>query len=218
MITHFYLAFSDDQGLSEDDVQYLLMLAENSPKIAGEHQTGGGYESGDEARDSTISWVHDARAYEMLKHFIATANSLCGWNYDASKIEGIQVASYSSGQHYNWHIDGDSDHHAARKLLPSDREPPILLNETKDSIFEGLVRKISIIVQLSDGDEYEGGDIYLARPPKDGRLDIHGETLPQFRKKGTVIVFPSYVRHKVEPISKGIRHSAVAWVNGPPFK
>ena len=38
------------------------------------------------------------------------------------------------------------------------------------------------------------------------------------RKKGTVLVFPSFMRHKVEPVTKGIRKSLVAWIEGPHWR
>ena len=218
MITHFYLCFSSGQGMSDADVQHLLEEDTSSLSRQGSHQDSFGNMDTGQHRNSVITWVHTDRSYEMLKSFITIANDMCGWHYDVSQIEGLQVATYKSGQHYDWHIDGDSEHWAARKLVPASHEPTLFLNQTKDSSLEGLVRKLSIIIQLSDPEDYEGGDIYLARPPKDGRLDTEGETLPQFRQKGSVIVFPSYVRHKVTPVTKGVRKSAVAWICGPPFK
>jgi len=204
--------------MSDENIHYLLDHAKNAKQLKATHQTGDKHIVDDHVRNSTVSWVHTKAGYEMLKPFITTANEMCGWHYDISKIEGVQIASYKAGEYYGWHIDGDSDHWAARKLINSNSPHVPKLNETKDPIFKGLVRKLSIIVQLSDPEDYEGGDIYFSRPPKDGRLDAEGETIPQFREKGSVIVFPSYVRHKVSPVTKGIRKSATAWICGPPFK
>ena len=68
-------------------------------------------------------------------------------------------------------------------------------------------RKLSVTIQLSD-DDYEGGDFEfhkdLAQPS-----DI--------RRRGTVIVFPSFFYHQVTPVTKGIRKALVGWYEGECF-
>ena len=71
-------------------------------------------------------------------------------------------------------------------------------------------RKISITVQLSDGSEYEGGDFQMLRG------GIEPETLP--KKKGAVIIFPSYILHRVTPVTAGTRKSLVLWIGGGSYK
>jgi PKHD-type hydroxylase len=75
---------------------------------------------------------------------------------------------------------------------------------------EGYQRKLSCSVQLSDPDTYEGGDLLLE--------NAQGQQFIAPRQKGSVIVFPSFLKHKVSPITKGIRYSAVGWMRGPAFK
>ncbi|MBO3699547.1 2OG-Fe(II) oxygenase [Roseivirga sp. E12] len=70
-------------------------------------------------------------------------------------------------------------------------------------------RKLSITVQLSDPSEYEGGDL---------QFKINKNTYDAPRDKGTVVVFPSFIMHRVTPITKGTRHSIVAWLAGPPYR
>ena len=70
-------------------------------------------------------------------------------------------------------------------------------------------RKISMTVQLSDGGEYEGGDFEIMR-------NREPEKLP--KGKGTVLVFPSYILHRVTPVTSGIRKSLVLWLGGASFK
>ena len=72
-------------------------------------------------------------------------------------------------------------------------------------------RKISFIVQLSDPSEYTGGEF---------EIDPQYEVLDQdlVKKKGTVIVFPSFIRHRVTPVTSGVRRSLVSWVEGPKFR
>jgi len=69
----------------------------------------------------------------------------------------------------------------------------------------GLDRKISITVQLSDSGEYEGGDFEFDEV----------KTNADFRSKGTVLAFPSYLRHRIHPVSSGTRCALVAWFFGP---
>lgn len=96
--------------------------------------------------------------------------------------EGLQFTEYSKGGHYDQHTDKQ---------------------------FNGMVRKLSVVVQLSDPDTYEGGDLelYLSRTPS-----------ILSRNQGTVLYFPSYSLHRVAPVTKGVRYSLVGWMNGEPFK
>ena len=50
----------------------------------------------------------------------------------------------------------------------------------------------------------------------DKKKAIHECT--EIRPRGSVIVFPSFVWHRVKPVTKGVRYSVVAWYGGPPFK
>jgi len=71
------------------------------------------------------------------------------------------------------------------------------------------VRKLSMSLQLSDPDTYKGGDLEL----------MYGDT-PRVaeRQRGRMTLFPSYVVHRVTPVTEGTRYSLVAWISGPPFK
>lgn len=69
------------------------------------------------------------------------------------------------------------------------------------------IRKLSLILLLDDAKDYDGGEL--------GFLGI------QDKKKydaGTLIVFPSYVGHKVYPVTKGKRRTVVAWISGDPYR
>ena len=76
----------------------------------------------------------------------------------------------------------------------------------------GTVRKISVSALLND--RYEGGELAFRY------LNDQAELVEQRLacKQGDVIIFPSYLDHKVYPVTKGIRYSVVAWFGGPPFK
>lgn len=69
-------------------------------------------------------------------------------------------------------------------------------------------RKLSLVLMLSDPSDHEGGDLeFFGTPP-----------VKMERKKGRLVVFPSYVLHRVTPVEKGIRRSLVAWVCGNKFR
>ena len=71
-------------------------------------------------------------------------------------------------------------------------------------------RKLSCSLQLSEEDSYEGGDLILQK--------ASGDEYTAPRKQGSIVVFPSILRHKVTPVTSGTRFSAVAWMRGPAFK
>lgn len=70
-------------------------------------------------------------------------------------------------------------------------------------------RKLSLVLQLSDPETYAGGDLELQHEPPDRE---------RMRDQGTVIVFPSFHRHRVTPVKLGTRFSIVAWYTGPKFR
>ena len=66
-------------------------------------------------------------------------------------------------------------------------------------------RKLSVTVQLSDSGDYTGGDFEFDEVT----------TSADLRAAGTILVFPSYLRHRVAPVTSGVRESLVAWFSGP---
>jgi PKHD-type hydroxylase len=70
-------------------------------------------------------------------------------------------------------------------------------------------RKFSLSLQLSDPSDYEGGDLVLEA----GDGPYRGEKSP-----GSLIAFPSFVLHRVVPVTSGVRKSLVIWVAGPEFR
>ena len=75
--------------------------------------------------------------------------------------------------------------------------------------YSGFDRKLSLTLQLSHPSEYEGGDFQFAEV----------EQLPELAKsQGTVMVFPSYLGHRVTPVTEGVRRSLVAWFWGSAWR
>ena len=68
------------------------------------------------------------------------------------------------------------------------------------------IRKLSFTVQLTDENEYEGGELIF-------HFDKEKKKAP--KSKGTIVFFESDILHEVTPVTKGVRHSLVSWVRGP---
>lgn len=79
-----------------------------------------------------------------------------------------------------------------------------------DKSLNTRIRKLSCVLQLTDPSEYEGGDFEI-------QIDETPTNLNK-KEKGTLLVFPSWILHRVTPVTKGTRHSLVSWVAGPNFK
>jgi len=73
-----------------------------------------------------------------------------------------------------------------------------------------IPRKLSMVLMLSDPSEFEGGDLLL-KSDRD-----HPSKLEMVQ--GRAWFFPSYMLHKVTPVTKGTRKTLVLWVGGPEFK
>ena len=79
-----------------------------------------------------------------------------------------------------------------------------------DTVFlhEPTVRKISMTLLLSDPSQFTGGELEFMDKGK----------RPDDLKQGQAIFFASFLRHRVAPVKKGVRHSLVMWFGGPPLR
>ena len=82
-------------------------------------------------------------------------------------------------------------------------------SEHMDKVYNGVSRKLSLVVQLTDPEEYEGGELHI---------NTGGEPNIMKKDQGTVFAFPSYIMHQVKPVTKGTRHTLVCWIGGKNFK
>jgi len=70
-------------------------------------------------------------------------------------------------------------------------------------------RKLSFVVQLSEPDDYEGGSFEFFGLQQPGAA---------FAPRGSMLIFPSFLQHRVLPVTAGIRRSLVSWVEGPRWR
>tara|TARA_R110000737_G_scaffold121565_1_gene153754 strand:- start:433 stop:1017 length:585 start_codon:yes stop_codon:yes gene_type:complete len=147
-------------------------------------------------RKSKISWIKNPLVYDHTNPYIHKANLLSKWNFQWDWNEAPQFTQYGKHDFYNWHVDGHTDSYG---------EGP----------HKGKMRKLSSILLLSEpGKDFEGGELEIDFDSCGGK----GKKIVTELKKGTFIVFPSFVKHRVKPVTKGIRHSMVLWHLGFPWK
>ena len=75
------------------------------------------------------------------------------------------------------------------------------------------MRKLTAIIQLSNENDYKGGDFEFGITDKEGSGLIKGN-----KTKGCLLIFPSFLSHRVAPITEGIRYSVITWMEGNTFK
>ena len=154
-------------------------------------------------RNSDIVWMSDKWIYNEIHPFVRSANVQAGWNFEWDFSESCQFTKYTKGQFYDWHCD-------------SWNKPYI--RENSNAPDHGKIRKLSVTVTLSDPKDYKGGELEFDfrqnDPDKPNKKIKCKEILP----KGSLVVFPSFVWHRVCPVTKGERNSLVIWNLGYPFK
>jgi len=154
-------------------------------------------------RNSDIVWMSDKWIYNEIHPFVRSANVQAGWNFEWDFSESCQFTKYTKGQFYDWHCD-------------SWNKPYI--RENSNAPDHGKIRKLSVTVTLSDPKDYKGGELEFDfrqnDPDKPNKKIKCKEILP----KGSLVVFPSFVWHRVCPVTKGERNSLVIWNLGYPFR
>ena len=176
-----------ENGFSKEEIEQII---KKSAQYTSKDGTIIGNQEEVEAtvRKSKIKWLPNnpewTWVYDKLAAMAVEANNTL-WKFDLHTIiDDIQFTEYKAGGgHYDWHVD----------IGPSTISH----------------RKISMVVQLADPDDYEGGDLEL----QPGNYSF---AVP--RKQGAVVLFPSFMLHRVTPVTSGLRRSLVLWVGGGHYK
>jgi PKHD-type hydroxylase len=150
----------------------------------------------DALRRAKVAWLDPgpdtAWLFDKLARLAQRANRRYGFDLTGFG-EDLQYTVYDEpGAFYTWHQDGLTGDVATRKL--------------------------ALVVQLSDPDDYEGADLELFDVVADLTPEELAESNRQRRRRGTAVVFPAFEYHRVTPLAAGIRRSLVVWVSGPPFR
>lgn len=156
------------------------------PTAGGVGMNGTTYEYS-RLRQCEVTYVgnndHTKWVHDICEAAMVEANKV--WNFDIRDFsQPMRMMDYRAGDHFgSWHQD-----HGPGKTC---------------------YRKLTIVVQLSDPDDYEGG-----------MFEIAGGEVPEeyHQNRGAAIVFPTYYYHRVDPITSGRRRTIVHRAIGPHFR
>lgn len=144
-------------------------------------------------RKSIIRWFdykENSDIVELLMHYVNVSNNE-SFGFDIFQTpHDLQFTEYhyTNNGKYDWHHDVWWENPA-----PIDR-------------------KLSVVIQLSPPASYTGGEFEFNAP------EISAQDLQGFKQQGSVLVFPSFLFHRVTPILSGTRYSLVSWIEGPKFR
>ncbi len=156
-------------------------------------------------RKSDIVWMNDTWIYKEIHPYIHEANRAADWNFEWDFSESCQFTKYGVNQYYGWHCDSWD----------------IPYNKPEDPKTHGKIRKLSVTISLTEPNEYVGGNLeFDFRNQTDWETDKNAriKECVEIKPRGSIIVFPSFVWHRVTPVTKGTRYSLVLWNVGYPFK
>jgi len=179
-----YYYFTD--AFSKEEILEIRKLGDSSPKVSGT-TVSDLQDHVSDYRKSEIAWLGDTEKnrwiFEKMANLCKIANKTM-WNFDIwGYQDGFQyTVYYGDGGHYDWHAD----------LGPG------ISN-----------RKISCVLQLSEPDEYDGGDL---------QINPGGNIMTVPKGLGTLCFFPSFLLHRVTPLNSGVRKSLVNWFCGANFR
>lgn len=177
-------------AFSNDEVARIRALGAGLDLRSG--AIGGADKVDHEIRKSRIGWIplddESLWLFERIGNLVSDANRRL-WHFDLGGMaEQLQYSRYEApAGGYDWHLDIASS----------------------SNMSQGALRKISVVVQLSDPDECFGGELEL-RPAR--------HVVVPFLEAGSAVLFPAYLLHRVAPVKQGLRESLVTWVTGPPFR
>ncbi len=139
-------------------------------------------------RKSGVCWIEEPFYKNLVFDVITRTNRDSGLNFQLEYLEDLQLTRYVAPDgHYDFHSDDDG--HSRENIDDS-------------------IRKISMSCLLTDSSEFEGGNFQLQTSAKPYDIKL---------EKGDIILFPSYKLHRVSSVTKGTRHSLVAWAHGRAF-
>lgn len=185
------------KALTDEQCDQLIQVSEQLPAFTGTIKVQGFLQAVEDTRRSTVTFLDYRRPetswlFDMIWQLVRHSNETYFNNFDITSLEYVQIASYrdlDKGE-YTQHQD----------VIWTDHNWP-------------LQRKISVTAQLTDPSTYDGGD-FVFRDLQSGKFPDK----EAIRQRGTVIVFPSFIPHAVLPVTRGIRHSVTAWIEGPNWR
>ena len=178
-----------DNGFNEVEIEKINNIFSESELIDGKISNGVDDVVSTSFRDSKVNFIDSTDPlngwlFNKISEIVMQAN-INFYNFDISHIDLLQYTTYNQGQFYKAHAD------------------------TSNCPYDNF-RKLSFSLQLSDPNEYEGGDLIVYHSSLEGTIAK--------KNKGTIIFFPSFMLHEVTQVTRGVRKSLVGWVAGPRWK
>lgn len=140
-------------------------------------------------RESAVRWLPPQQEPDLVQRIMGFVNSSnrTNFGFDIVSPFDIQFTEYHGTKNgkYDWHHDVRLNHQ-----MPYDR-------------------KLSVVIQLSDRADYEGGEFEFSTVQHPGAV---------FDPRGSLLIFPSFLQHRVLPVTTGVRYSLVTWVEGPAWR
>lgn len=139
----------------------------------------------------------------FMANYIWFANdNMFEYDLCAMYYEECHMLEYDEGHYYHWHSDYDPQMIIGKSIPNWEKIYPKI---------DEYVRKLSFTLQLSDEDEYEGGDMELVEPCTE-------QVITMSKKRGALCIFDSRLKHRVLPVESGKRYAMVGWCLGPKWK
>jgi len=190
-VTYPYIYW--DNFFSEEELTKMQLYFESQElkegKVVGFQ---GEEENNDDIRITSVSMIRNKKEndwiFDRLFQLTGFINNQF-YNYDITGFNYLQYTVYDKiGSHYSYHMDMVMD----------------------DKHLLELPRKLSFSLIFSERHEFDGGDFDFMLSEK--------EKLRPEQKRGRVLAFPSFLLHRVTPVTFGVRKSLVFWATGPKFK
>lgn len=163
-----------------DGVVFKHSSKEKNDEDDGEVDTRRARVAGIPRQDESFAWIYERILAHVNRNNDALWHDIIPRNIHSELVENMQIAEYHADikGHYDWHQDVGTAGLTAR-------------------------RRLSIVVQLSDPKDYEGGEF---------EIQATAFPIPMDKKQGSIFIFPAYVLHRVKPVSKGKRNSLALWI------
>lgn len=177
--------------LSDEDINFILSLpqwATGSSALIGH---GGTAEVDSQKRTTTVGWMP------------ATSETAYIWNKIVDAIADVNRS------YFRYDLTGCFEP-AQLGLYKSDDQSHYTWHCDDTATSNRIPRKLSMALLLDDPSQFEGGELQV--------MYQHDQPRSLEQKRGRAWFFPSWMLHRVTPVTRGIRRSLVLWVGGPAFK
>lgn len=179
-------------GFTEQEISKIISIGEELVPERAVTTSPHGFDVNPKVRESKVSWIEHSSStnfiYEKLGYICRTLNGQF-FDFDVTGIAyPLQYTTYRA----SGDVSGHYDWHMDKGDLSSSP------------------RKLSLTLQLSNPSEYEGGELQFFV----NALNVETAS----KEKGMIYLFPSYILHRVTPVTAGIRRSLVVWFSGPKFR